>query len=193
MKLLETYYRIKEKFFHFGDNWDKMSPAESEAIAFAHLFINPEPKRMTPNGNFTLEYCLAASGSPISDRYRNGTETEIDKAIANCLSHNHTKKDLVLYRGLCRKNYNDMKINAKNTKNCDLLELGFLHTSLIKGHEEDGQIKLRILVPEGTKAVYLGNVNYEQHLYEVTIQHGAMLKIISRDNNYINCQLLHTA
>ena len=38
----------------------------------------------------------------------------------------------------------------------------------------------------------MGNVNCEQHYYEVDIQHGAKLKVISTDNEYINCSLLST-
>ncbi len=40
---------------------------------------------------------------------------------------------------------------------------------------------------------YMGNVNYEQEYYEVDVMHGSKLKIISIDDEYINCKLLETA
>ena len=76
---------------------------------------------------------------------------------------------------------------------CDLYEKGFLATSLVKGHELNYDIKLRIKVPAGTKCVYMGNVNEEQDFYEVDVMHGSKLKIISMDDEYINCELLETA
>ena len=32
----------------------------------------------------------------------------------------------------------------------------------------------------------MGNVNFEEHYYEVDIQHGAKLQVISADKEYIN-------
>ena len=86
-----------------------------------------------------------------------------------------------------------MKENAKNLPDCDLYEKGFLATSLVKGHEINTEIKLRIYVPAGTKCVYMGNVNEEQGYYEVDVMHSSKLKIISMDKEYINCKLLETA
>ena len=83
-----------------------------------------------------------------------------------------------------------MQENAKNMKGVDLYEKSFLQTSLVKGHESNSQYHLRIYVPKGTQAVYLGNVNDEQFYYEVDIQHGAKLKVVSMDETYINCILL---
>lgn len=86
-----------------------------------------------------------------------------------------------------------MKENANNMTDCDLYEKGFLATSLVKGHEINSKIKLRIFVPAGTKCVYMGNVNEEQGFYEVDVMHSSKLKIISMDDEYINCELLATA
>lgn len=81
----------------------------------------------------------------------------------------------------------------QNMPDCDLYEKGFLACSLVKGHEINSRTKLRIYVPAGTKCVYMGNVNEEQGFYEVDVMHGSKLKIISIDDEYINCQLLATA
>lgn len=40
--------------------------------------------------------------------------------------------------------------------------------------------------------VYLGNVNEEQDTYEVVIQHGAQLKYISKNKQYIDVELVST-
>lgn len=104
-----------------------------------------------------------------------------------------TKQDIIVYRGICDHVYELMIKNAKMHPGTDLLEKGFLATSLVKGCELHYKKKLRIYVPAGTHAVYQGNVNDEQGFYEVDIQHEAHLKIISIDKEYINCKLLHTA
>lgn len=80
--------------------------------------------------------------------------------------------------------------NAKNIKGIDLLEKSFLQTSLVKEHESNSQYYLQIYIPVGTQAVYLGNLNDKQYYYEVDIQHGARMKIISADDKYINCQII---
>ena len=38
----------------------------------------------------------------------------------------------------------------------------------------------------------MGNVNDEPEYYEVDVMRGAKLKIISMDDEYINCELLET-
>lgn len=83
-----------------------------------------------------------------------------------------------------------MQENAKSMKGVDLYEKAFLQTSLVKGHEINACYHLRIYVPEEREAVYLGNVNEEQSYYEVVLQHGAKLKVVSIDGKYINCRLL---
>ena len=82
--------------------------------------------------------------------------------------------------------------NARNIPGCDFYEKGFLATSLVKGQEINYDIKLRIHVPAGTKCVFMGNVNDEPEYYEVDVMRGAKLKIISMDDEYINCELLET-
>lgn len=90
--------------------------------------------------------------------------------------------------------FGDLSANNKMIMtDCDLYEKGFLATSLVKGHELNSEIKLRIYVPVGTKCVYMGNVNEEQGYYEVDVMHSSKLKIISMDKEYINCKLLETA
>lgn len=148
---------------------------------------------MIDTHHYSLEYCLSHSGESINERYRTERMEEIDLQIASMVALHTTGTDLILYRGVCDYIYDLMKENAKNMPDCDLYEKGFLATSLVKGHEINSKIKLRIYVPSGTKCVYMGNVNYEQEYYEVDVMHGSKLKIISIDDEYINCKLLETA
>lgn len=184
-------YRIKGKFQNIGANWDKLAPSEEQAIDYAHNHINQEPQRMIDVYHFSL-YCLAHSGESVNKHYRQNRQDDIDLQIGDMVSQHTTDTDLVLYRGVCDYIYDLMKENAKNMPDCDLYEKGFLACSLVKGHEINSRIKLRIYVPAGTKCVYMGNVNEEQGFYEVDVMHGSKLKIISIDDEYINCQLLAT-
>ena len=189
----KTFYRIKDKFKHIGISWDELAPGKDNAIEFAHTHINPEPQRMIDTNHYTMEYCLAHSGESVNERFRQNRADNIDLQIAEMVASHTTDTDLVLYRGVCDYVYDLMKKNAKNLPDCDLYEKGFLATSLVKGHELNYEIKLRIYVPAGTKCVYQGNVNAEQDSYEVDVMHSSKLKIISIDNEYINCKLIATA
>lgn len=189
MKIL-FYYRIIGKFCGIGDEWDKLSPSEENAIDFAHTNINQEPDRMADATHYSLEYCLAHSGERINERCRQDRPDPIDLQIADMIATHATKIPIVLYRGVCKAVFRKMCENAKHIDKADLYEKSFLQTSLVKGHEINSQYNLRIYVPEGTQAIYLGNVNYEQKYYEVDLQRGSKLKIVSIDNKYINCRLL---
>lgn len=189
----KLFYRIKGKFQNIGADWDQLAPTKEQAIEYAHTHINQEPERMLDTQHYSMEYRLAHSGESINERFRSNREEEIDLQIAEMVSSHTTNIDFVLYRGVCNYVYDLMIQNAKDIPNCDLYEKGFLATSLVKGHEINSEIKLRIYVPANTKCVYMGNVNYEQDYYEVDVMHGSKLKIISIDNEYINCKLLETA
>lgn len=188
------FYRIKDILTKTGAGWDQLAPSKDTAIDFAHKNLNPDPEKMIDTHRYTLEYCLAYSGESINERYRaESTLNDVDRALPDMLKKYTTKQDIVVYRGVCEPVYEKMVENAKNHHETDLLEKGFLATSLVKGCEIKYKKKLRIYIPAGTHAVYQGNVNDKQGYYEVDIQHGAHLKIISIDKEYINCQLLHTA
>ena len=194
MPMIPTFFlRIKGKFHNIGANWDKLAPTKEQAIEYAHTHINQEPERMIDANHYSMEYCLAHSGEIVNERYRQNRQDEIDLKIGDMVAEHTTDTDLVLYRGVCDYVYDLMKENAKDIPDCDLYEKGFLATSLVKGHEINSKIKLRIYIPAGTKCVYQGNVNEEQGFYEVDVMHGSKLKIISIDDEYINCKLLATA
>lgn len=188
----KIYYRIKNLALKTSETWDKLSPIEKDAITFAHTYINPEPTQGT-TPPFSPEYRLAASGETINQEYlRKGTIIPAISDIIDTLSKNTTQTDIVVYRGICYDIFNQMLDNAIDKPTTDLIEKGVLQTSLVKGHELPADIYLRIFVPSGTKALYLGNVNQEQHLYEVDIMTGAHLSIVSADSKYLNCILQST-
>lgn len=188
------FYRIKDIFTKTGVGWDQLAPSKDTAIIFAHNKLNQDPEKRINTCKYSLEYCLAYSSESINERYRTGQPlNDIDKALPYMLNKYTTKQNIVVYRAVCDHVYELMIENAKGHPGTDFLEKGFLATSLVKGCESKYLKKLRIYLPAGTHAVYQGNINNEQHYYEVDIQHNAHLKIISIDKEYINCKLLHTA
>ena len=189
MDLKRIIYGIKNDI---GFKWDSISQSKEDAIDFAHKYINPEPKHMIDDTHFSLEYCLAHHGQMYNWHFRRGIIGKDEIAISKLISENSCKVDLVLYRGVCDEVYDLMVKNAKPFKGVDYLEKGFMHCSLVKGQEINCRKKLRIFVPAESHVIYIGNANDEQHFFEVDIQHGAKLKLISRDKYYYNCKLIST-
>lgn len=182
------FYRVKDKIFGIGSRWDKLAPSEDEAIEFAHKYINEEPDPRIDEANWSL----AHYGEIINSKFRDDEIDETGFRIAAVFNEHVTKRDLILYRGVNDYVYSLMKEKAKESPNCDLYEKGFLACSIVKGHEINAEKKLRIYVPAGSKCVYQGNINEEQYYYEVDVMHGASLKVVSIDSEYINCKLLET-
>ena len=195
MTIKDFTYRIKEVIFRYGYNWDLLSPTEKNAKMFAKLNINKEPEMYKDEdyNEFSSEYILAASSMTINNRLRSDDLNYITDNISKDINKYKLKKDIVVYRGVHENVMNLMIKNANNYRNIDYYEKGFLNTSIVKGKEIDCDTKLRIYLPKGTCAFYAGNVNGEEDIYyEVIIQKGAKLKILSKDKEYINCILLET-
>lgn len=192
-KLSKSILYLKEKIYNIGTNWDEIGIKKDEIDTFVVKFLNNEPNRIDENGEFSLEYLLASSGMSISDRFRDGHPEEKDHKIEEMLKKYKTKTQVIVYRGIPQALFEKMYLWAKNVKGVDLIDEGFLSTSLIKGHEEAEKVRLRILIPKGINAVYMGDVAFEKEkYYELTVQRGAQLKIISVDDTYYNCKLLRT-
>lgn len=186
------FYRILGMLKKTGANWDKLAPTKDTAIDFAHTHINPEPVQMIDTYRYSWEYCLAHSGEMLNDRLRGDRLDDDDRSIMEMVSKHSCDTDLVLYRGVHDEIFSMMLDNAKGLDGVDLLEKGYLYCSLVKGHETHCRIRLRIFAPAGSTVVYSGNVNNEQGYYEAVVQHGAKLKLVSCDRDYINCLLLGT-
>lgn len=190
-----THMSIEPGAEDVGSNWDKLAPDEENANEYAKHYINEGPPNEL-NGRkqkHSTYYYLAHFGAVINKRYRENCTNKEDLEAAELVASNKTDIDLVLYRGVHDDVFDLMIENAKEMNDCNLYEKGFLATSLVKGHEINSKIKLRIKVPKGTKCVYMGDVNGEQNYYEVDVMYGSKLKIISKDAKYINCELIETA
>lgn len=91
--------------------------------------------------------------------------------------------------GKCPTN---LEVNPEKTKyNYSLIRRGNTAAE-IEAYRKRITKAFRILVPKGSHVKYMGNVNFEEHYYEVDIQHGAKLQVISADKEYINCLLVST-
>ncbi|HFI0346429.1 TPA: ADP-ribosyltransferase [Streptococcus suis] len=193
-KMKESIWRLKDYIFKHGEKWDKLAPNINDIDAFVAETLNIEPSAMLlENSNdYSVEYELAryCANTINHDLRKDENHPDLETFLA-AFDNYHTKKTLVLYRGVCPEVFCKNIQAAENLAGVELYDKAFLNTSLIKGSELNYTKKLRILVPKGTKAIYLGRVNGEE-FYEVIVTKGAKLKIISRDDCYYNCKLLET-
>lgn len=185
---------IIKKNRNVGSEWDKLAPSREQAVEFAHVNINEEPQKYVGDSmRYTAEYTLAHYMELLNNDLRKDRIDKDGMHVEKMLSEHTTDTDLVLYRGVHESVYSLMKENAKEVGGCDLYEKGFMACCLVKGQELKTDIRLRIYVPAGSHVVFQGNVNEEPDFYEVDIQRGAKLQVISSDDKYINCRLLETA
>lgn len=132
---------------------------------------------------YSYAYVLAHCGETINERFRRDRADEDDIECAKLVARNTNDVPLILYRGVSEMVCQMMYENAFGMDNVDLYEKSFLYCSLVKGSEIPSRYHLRIFVPEGNQVFYTGNVNDEQHYYEVDIQIGGKLEIISADDS----------
>ena len=185
------FYRIKSSLFRHGKVWDKQYGVDLKNInEFVKKYLNEEL-----NCKYDVnspEYVISSSSSStINDKFRSNRQEEIDYKYSEAIRKYKAKTDIVLYRGASEIPYDYMINNSKDFCGIDYYEKGYLHTSLIKGKECDYKYKLRIFIPSGTNALYIGFL-YDEEQYEIIVQRGVKLKIVSIDNEYINCKLLGT-
>lgn len=187
------YFRLKEKRLNIGVKWDRINPPKDDDFE-AHLIniFNPEPSKNNEEGLPTNEYRFAPSDYS-NKILRDGYVTEPYREFIEMLNNYSSKEEFVVYRGIPEELFSQMKKDAKNIPGVDLVDKGFMATAAIIDTEFKPKIRLRIKLPKGTNAIYLGNVNNEkEYYYEIRIQCGAQLKIVSIDDTYINCELLRT-
>lgn len=193
-KMRKCIWRLKNYIFKHGEKWDKLAPNVHDIESYVAETLNIEPSAllMENSNKYSVEYQLARyCGNTINHNLRkDGDHPDLETFLAAFDNYN-TKKNIVLYRGVCPEVFCENIQSADYLAGVDLYDKAFLNTSLIKGYEFNYVNKLRILVPKGTKAIYLGRVNGEES-YEVVITKGAKLKIVSMDACYYNCILLET-
>lgn len=189
-KMQILYFRLKEMIFKEGRKWEKKYPIQGDVREFAEQNINTELDKEI-GGEYTGEYIVVSTAETLNDRIRSGRIANLEDSINKgylAFAKYQTKVDLVVYRGVCENVFKSMKKSFFKFH-----DKAFLCTSLLKGHELDQEYKLRILIPKGTKAAYMGNLNGEEEIfYEVIVQKGAVLRIVSFDGTYWNCKVEST-
>lgn len=189
-KIQILYFRLKEMIFKEGRKWEKKYPIKGDVKQFARQNINPQPYKII-GGEYTGEYIVVSTAETLNDRIRSGLIANLEDSINNgylAFAKYQTKVDLVVYRGVCESVFKSIKKSFFKFH-----DKAFLCTSLLKGHELDQEYKLRILIPKGTKAAYMGDLNCEEEIfYEVIVQKGAVLRIVSFDGTYWNCRVEKT-
>ncbi|MGT2750783.1 ADP-ribosyltransferase [Streptococcus orisasini] len=184
--------------FQLGKKWDKLSPTVDNVKEFTLEKLNTEPPKNLngdPNKS-SSEYCLAYNCGErynyrIRDRDSDDDFNDKIKRYSDEIKKYSIKENVVVYRGISKLVKNQIEEAAKEIDGVDLYDRAFLNTSLVKGYEKNSQFKLRVFLPKGTCAFYVGSITGED-FYEVIVQKGAKLKIVSKDSDYINCILLGT-
>lgn len=188
------------------DTWDMLSIGENEVSKITSEYLNEdfgdsyylpeELKHLTIINDYlvnsdTYNQYMRANSS--SNDYFEGVISNVSSIIDDF----KTKETLLVYRG-CRKEIYDAMLKFAEKKGLGkdyLLDLSFISTSLIKGEAFssengfEGNIMLRILLPKGSRAFYVGNLIGELKRHEVLLPRGSQFRIVSRDDEYINCIL----
>lgn len=183
--------QIINNFYNIGDILDKHALSEETAVEFVRTNINHEFSKHIKSDYSYPKYYLIHHRESINNRFRQNKPNSQDLTVAAMIAAHVTKSPLILYCGISNYEYELMLENAKNMNYVDLLEKSFLKASLVKGYEDDGNYHLRIYVPRGAQAIYLGDTSSSQNNYEFYLQHGAKLHITSIDKEYINCRLIN--
>lgn len=181
------WFYLKGLVFRHGEKWDALSPLKDDAIRFANKYINPRLERMpsTDNERYITEYSEEAQSS-----FRNGKPTERAQELSRSIVKYRTSRDIVAYRGVSSCPLAYMVKNSKRARQGELREAAFLYCSLVKGFEHQDDFKMRVFLPKGANAFYGANLNNEENLnYDLVVQCGALLQIVSIDKQYINCRL----
>lgn len=187
------------------DKWDKNYRIRLRKFArnrFSHyievddfeenIYTTKNNKKDSPeNTDFIIEFC--SSGQDYNWMLRKDNDNNLLKDVSEYISQYPIKKEIIVYRGVDEGVLKNNIEAAKGFKNVDLYDKGFLFTSLTKGGIANYHHKLRIYLPQGTCAIYTGNVmNQEQRYQEVVVQRGAKLRILSKDKHFYNCILVET-
>ena len=146
----------------------------------------------TPENSLLIKkFC--SSGQDYNWMLRKKQEDIFLKEVGKYIAQYPIKKDIIVYRGVDEGVLENNLEAANDVNGVDLHERGFLFTSLTRAGVAEFKHKLRIYLPQGTCAIYTGNVNGQEQIYqEVVVQCGAKLKILSKDKDFYNCVLIET-
>lgn len=157
-----------------------------------NIYTTQNNKKDSPeNTDFITKFC--SLGQDYNWMLRKDNDPSLLKDVSEYISQYPIKKEIIVYRGVHEGVLKNNIEAAKGLKNVYLYDKGFLFTSLTKGGIANYHHKLRIYLPQGTCAIYTGNVlNQEQRYQEVVVQRGAKLRILSKDKHFYNCILVET-
>jgi len=180
---------------NYINEWDQYLISEDGVHEFVHKYINDSPSMYDENG-LTWQYIACTSGSTINDCLRygglNNNVARIIKQADEGIAKIQIKKDVVVFRDYTEYNFINAVKCAKNDEDADVLEPSFLQTKLVKTTQKHGNVNLKIYVPMGTNGIYYGDVCGEEKIYfELTFKRKRKLKIVSIDDEYINCILIN--
>ncbi len=187
----EFYFIIKELLFGYGEKMDKKVSEIKDVHEYALKNVSKEPDMIELAHSNRLNKSILG--------YSKEYSSEQIKACIEAVNGNIIKNNITVYRGVKEQmfsehTYTKMK-QAACEYNCDLYskEL-FVSTSLDKKVAEAyGDVILRINVPVGSHALYLGRINepynYEVLLYDIKLK---VLSIKKIDNKkYVTCKLVN--
>ena len=188
------------------DTWDMLSIGENEVSQITSEYLNKDfgdsyhlPEELK---DLKIINDYLVKSDTYNQYMRNGCSriqhfNEVISNVSTILDGFITKETLLVYRGCRKEIYDEMQKFAKNEGlgHDYLVDLSFISTSLIKGEAFspengfEGNIMLRILLPKGSRAFYVGNLIGELKRHEVLLPSGSQFRIVSRDDEYINCIL----
>ena len=116
---------------------------------------------------------------------------KMDEYLSRIINKNKIGETIVVYRGISKEGYKGMKKAYKDTYpnfDCDnkLFEKAYMSTSMIKGRELQYDYQLRIIVPKGTHAIYIGGISCSPYQVELLLGKNIVLKKIESSGRYID-------
>lgn len=198
-KIMYIALRLKELFVRNDENWYCHTQTEGLADVFAANWLNDDPPMFEDEENklYSSAYILSHYFD-LENRYieQCDKEDETIRKLTNDLDECVNGMELYAFLAFDDLNYNfvENRKRAKQRKlpiNC-LYVPGYIVASLVQQVPFKDMAMYRIRIPVGNKVMYLGNADPYGAKHQIAIQKGAVLRIDSIDNHYINCTLVGT-
>ncbi|MBI5551138.1 MAG: ADP-ribosyltransferase [Desulfobacterales bacterium] len=131
-----------------------------------------------------------------TEKTYSGNNAEIAENISRALKRADVPEDLVVYRGASKGALGPLKTLPKEQMIGKVIEdKGFMSTSILKSSSFNGDIKLKINVPKGTKGAYLGKISCYPNEAELLLDKGQKMIItevaeVTPGKMLLTCDLL---
>ena len=149
---------------------NSLSIVEHQALLDYKKELDPHEASYYVNINNTLRG---------KDTFRDGNQMRYLR-IHNALSRAFVPSDVVAYRAISRKAYENMIRNAQVAGGDGLRDNGFMSCSLISKNyfTSDNDVILRLTITEGTRGAYIGNIgSYLERECELLLDCGSTIFI----------------